>query len=240
MKIKYIFSDFDGTLTENGNISTSLLEFIEQCNQKKIELVIVSGRSVSWGHFFLTHLPLKYCVMESGGAICFKDKNGMIKTKLLASKNELNLLVESLSELKLLFPKIQLAEDNVGRLTDRAIELKWLKSKNNYTQIKKYMHEKSFHYTTSSVHLNYSSTANNKWNGVCYLIKKILKMDINKTLKFSIYFGDAPNDEIMFQHFPLSVGVGNIKPYLKDLTYKPKYVQKEKEILGVIDFLKSK
>lgn len=239
MRIKYIFSDFDGTLTEKGQLGSHFLELIKLCKRKRYELIIVSGRSVSWGHFFLTHFPINFCVMESGGAICYKDKNHEIKTKVLASQVELDVLKETTSELKKIIPEVVFSEDNVGRISDRAIELRWLSKNNNRNKIQVFLKEKSFHFTTSNVHLNYSSTSNNKWNGTCYLIQKIMKKKLPEILKCAIYFGDAPNDEVMFQHFLTSVAVGNIKPYIDLLTFKPKIIQNEREILGVIKFLNS-
>ena len=56
--MKIIFSDFDGTLTNNGKLGAVFFDLLELIESRHSELVIVSGRSISWGHFLLTHFPL--------------------------------------------------------------------------------------------------------------------------------------------------------------------------------------
>ena len=57
--MKVIFSDFDGTLTvASGKLGASFFELLELIEQNQAELVVVSGRSLSWGHFLLTHFPI--------------------------------------------------------------------------------------------------------------------------------------------------------------------------------------
>ena len=81
------YSDFDGTLTKEGRELTreffDILDLIAKYNH---ELVIVSGRSLSWGHFFLTHFPLRACIMEGGGVVLYLDDNGEIVEKPLVSQ----------------------------------------------------------------------------------------------------------------------------------------------------------
>ena len=63
------FSDFDGTLTLDGHLTREFFDVVDFIKKHGHELVIVSGRSLSWGHFFLTHFPFNACIMEGGGVI---------------------------------------------------------------------------------------------------------------------------------------------------------------------------
>ena len=47
-------------------------------------------------------------------------------------------------------------------------------------------------------------------------------LDLHKS-KF-VFVGDSPNDEPMFEYFPYSVGVANIKNFIKNLDSPPKFV----------------
>ena len=38
------------------------------------------------------------------------------------------------------------------------------------------------------------------------------------------YVGDSTNDQLMFEHFPHSVGVANIRRFEHELTHLPRYV----------------
>ncbi len=76
--MKIVFSDFDGTLTNNGKLGAIFFDLLNIIEKGNSELVIVSGRSLSWGHFLLTHFPLKRVIMEGGGVIVSKSKEGYI------------------------------------------------------------------------------------------------------------------------------------------------------------------
>lgn len=238
MKISHLFSDFDGTLTDKGHISVHFHTLLSELKKKKIKLILVSGRSASWGHFFLTHFPITVAIMESGGAICCKGKNGQIITEVLATEDDLLCLQKSEKLFREKYPLLEMAQDNTGRITDRAIELYSLKELKVLDAVQKDLKEQKLHYTISNVHLNYSTTQNNKWSGVQYVVEKMWKKNLNKLLKSSAFIGDAPNDECMFKEFPISVGVGNLKPYLKTLKYRPAILMKECEIKGALAFLK--
>ncbi len=56
MKPKLVLSDFDGTLTEHTELTPKFFEILELLKASNIPLLIVTGRSLSWAHFLLTHL----------------------------------------------------------------------------------------------------------------------------------------------------------------------------------------
>ena len=59
---KIVFSDFDGTLTEQGD---SLVFFMPETIKKNgSKLVIVTGRPLSWAHFLLTHFEFDCVITE--------------------------------------------------------------------------------------------------------------------------------------------------------------------------------
>lgn len=235
-KLKYIFSDFDGTLTENGELSKSFHDVLALVKKKNITFTIVSGRSASWGHFFLTHFPINYAVMEAGGVLVYKDKN-QIKTKILATEQSLKKLAKITEDLLKQFPKLNMAADNIGRITDQAIELDSFKSKITLKKVECFLQQNRCHYSISNVHLNFSTIENSKWTGVQFLTNQLWKKKISTILPQSCFFGDAPNDEIMFENFSNSVGVQNIKPYLGRMNFHPSIITSKPEVMGVLQFL---
>jgi HAD superfamily hydrolase (TIGR01484 family) len=237
LKYKYIFSDFDGTLTHKGEVSKTLIDVLSVLKKKNITFILVSGRSASWGHFFLTHFPISYAVMEAGGVILHKNKTH-IQMQVLAKQNQLDKLELVKQKLHKEISELEFAVDNVGRITDRAIELSSLENPKTLKKVQQILDQNNCHYSVSNVHLNFSTVPNDKWSGACYLSKHVLKKDLLKILPISCFMGDAPNDEIMFQYFKHSLGVGNIKPYLTQMKYVPSTITKEKEIRGVRRFLK--
>lgn len=219
---KIVFSDFDGTLTlENRELTKTFFDILEMLQQNKQELVIVSGRSLSWGHFFLTHFPqLNAAIMEGGGVIVMRKGKHDIEEHLLISEAEVQELADITEELKRLFPKCVLSADSFGRKTDRAIEFEQMHDE-DIQQVLQFFQSRKVNYSKSNVHINFWVGDISKYNGV----KKFLNEHRGHTkMEETIFFGDAPNDQSMFEFFANCVGVANIRHCLDRLTHKPKII----------------
>lgn len=231
------FSDFDGTLTTAGHLTREFFEIIEYLEKDKHELVIVSGRSLSWGHFFLTHFPLQACIMEGGGVIVYRDKNGEIAEEPLVSSDELNRLKDFTAKLTHHYPHVPLSADSFGRLSDRAIEFHLMEER-WVNEVLNFMDQEKINYSKSNVHINFWCGDISKFLGVKYFLEKYRPEAKQEN---SWFFGDAPNDESMFELFHNSVGVSNIAHCLHKLKYKPRIILQGKENegpLGVLSYIK--
>lgn len=231
------FSDFDGTLTTDGQLTRDFFDILEHVKTHDQELVIVSGRSLSWGHFFLTHFPLKACIMEGGGVILYLDKNGEIVQEPLVPQSELDRLSKFTEELKKKFPHIPLSADSFGRLSDRAIEFHLMGEK-AIDDVMVYMDENKISYSKSNVHINFWAGEISKYLGVKEFMKKF-RVDYKEDQCW--FFGDAPNDQSMFELFHNSVGVSNIEHCLHKLTHKPRIILHGDENIGpkgVLNFIR--
>jgi HAD superfamily hydrolase (TIGR01484 family) len=233
------FSDFDGTLTsEKKELSRHFFDIIELIQKNRDELIIVSGRSVSWGHFLLTHFPLKACIMEGGGVIVSLDEMGEIQQEPLVSANDLEKLRTFTSHLRHHYPHIPLSADSFGRLTDRAIEFH-LMEEAWIEQVLNFMNLEKINYSKSNVHINFWCGNISKYLGVEHFLKKH-RPQVNS--QDCWFFGDAPNDESMFESFNNSVGVSNIKNCLHRLKFKPRIILEGEENAGpqgVFNFIKN-
>lgn len=214
------FSDFDGTLTHEGQLTRDFFDILDHVKKNGHELVIVSGRSVSWGHFFLTHFALRACIMEGGGVIVYRDAKGELAEEPLVSRAELDELARFTKELKHHYPHVPLSMDSFGRLSDRAIEFH-LMDQEWINQVMDYMDQNKISYSKSNVHINFWKGEISKYLGVKYFLEKYRP---NVSGDNCWFFGDAPNDESMFQFFYNSVGVSNIKDCLHKLKHKPRII----------------
>ena len=235
--MKIVFSDFDGTLTNNGKLGAVFFDLLTIIEKSQSELVIVSGRSLSWGHFFLTHFPLKHVIMEGGGVIASMNKDGQIIEASLVSETEIKRLDEITSKLCLELPNTVLSADSFGRRTDRAIEFKDMSSE-DVAAAELFLHKHGVNFSRSNVHINFWVGDISKANGVKYFLKTQAPHIENDEC---IFYGDAANDESMFEFFSNTVGVSNIINVLDQLEYKPKIVLEGKDnagALGVYNHLK--
>jgi len=234
-----VFSDFDGTITrENRELTPKFFEILDLIGKNNSEMVIVSGRSLSWGHFFMTHFPqMKAAIMEGGGVILTKDERGEICEELVVSPFEVERLGEFTEKLKAHFPHIPLSVDSFGRKTDRAIEFH-LVNESELDDVFAFMHQHNINFTKSNVHVNFWCGEISKFKGVEKFLKEFRPLDHAKDC---LFFGDAPNDESMFQFFDNSVGVSNIKNCLGRLSYYPRVILEGEENAnadGVYNYLK--
>lgn len=233
------FSDFDGTLTKEGReLTREFFDILDVIKNQKNELVIVSGRSLSWGHFFLTHFPLSACIMEGGGVILYVDENGEIVQEPLVPQSELDRLATFTTNLKHHFPNIPMSADSFGRLSDRAIEFHLMEPE-LIKEVEDFMSLHKINYSKSNVHINFWAGEISKYLGVKKFMKKF-RPDLTEEQCW--FFGDAPNDQSMFESFYNSVGVSNIHHCLNHLTFKPRIILEGPENAGpkgVLNYIKN-
>ncbi|MBY0413246.1 MAG: Cof-type HAD-IIB family hydrolase, partial [Bdellovibrionales bacterium] len=213
---KIVFSDFDGTLTYKEGLGPIFFDVLSLLESKKVPLVIVSGRSLSWGHFLLTHFPFLTDVIVEGGGTMVSRSGKFITEECLISDADVRRLADFCAEFKAKFPTTPLSVDSFGRKTDRAIELHDLKDGVLFHDIEDFLRSKSINFSTSNVHLNFWCGEVSKFKAVEHFLKKK-----NVSATEAVFFGDSLNDVSMFKSFKNSVGVANISIVLDRLEHKP-------------------
>ena len=229
MKPKIVFSDFDGTLTLGESLSPILFDIIDLLSKNNIKLVPVSGRSISWGHFFLTHFPIETVIMEGGGVIGFHDQKGLIDHQFLIDDKEIARLGGMASEVRKEFRGLALTADSIGRITDRAIELSLLSDLGVKSDVEKFMDEHGVNHSCSNVHLNFWCGEISKIKAIKYYLSKFgdgVKLDE------CLFFGDSLNDATVFGGMPNTVGVSNISLVLNKIEHRPKVILEGPENAG--------
>lgn len=233
---KIIFSDFDGTLTYNEGLGPIFFDIISLLESKKVPLVIVTGRSLSWGHFLLTHFPfLTDVIVEGGGAIVSRSGK-FITEECLIPESEVERLANFCSVFKKKFPSINLSVDSFGRKTDRAVELHDLQDGVIFRDIENFLRAENINFSTSNVHLNFWCGEMSKYKAVDTFLKR---KNIDETA--CLFFGDSLNDQAMFKSFHHSIGVSNISKVINQLEFKPKTIligEENAGPFGVYNYLK--
>ncbi len=227
---KIVFSDFDGTLTHGSELVPKFFEILAAIEKMGSELVIVTGRSRAWAHFFLTHFgPLKAVIAEGGGILVTRFKEEP-KERLLIPDIEVRRLASLTEKLAHEFEGVEFSTDTSGRLTDRAISLEYL---NENPEIKKaicaFLERESLNYSESNVHLNYWAGEINKYKAIEFFLSNYRD---GVALDDCIFFGDSLNDESCFKSFKYSVGVSNISRVIERLKHPPKVILQGSEQEG--------
>jgi HAD superfamily hydrolase (TIGR01484 family) len=226
--MKIVFSDFDGTLTNNGKLGAVFFDLLDIIQKNNSELVIVSGRSVSWGHFLVTHFPLKHVIMEGGGVVVSRTVEGEIKEDFLVDGKTLGDLTHATREIQKHHPEVILSVDSFGRRSDRAVEFSQM-SAEDVEKFENYMRKEGINFSRSNVHINFWLGEISKARAIKYYLEKY-SPHIGK--EECIFYGDAKNDESVFEYLDNTVGVSNIINVLDELEHKPRIVLEGKENAG--------
>jgi hydroxymethylpyrimidine pyrophosphatase-like HAD family hydrolase len=78
--------------------------------------------------------------------------------------------------------------------------------------------------TVSSIHINGWFGDHNKLAGARWIVRELYGRDLDAEIQHWAYVGDSTNDVLMFEHFPHSIGVANIRRFEAELTHPPVYV----------------
>jgi hydroxymethylpyrimidine pyrophosphatase-like HAD family hydrolase len=78
--------------------------------------------------------------------------------------------------------------------------------------------------TVSSIHINGWFGTHSKLTGARWIVRKLWGRDLDTEIDRWVYVGDSTNDQVMFEHFPHSVGVANIRRFEALLTHPPRYI----------------
>jgi hydroxymethylpyrimidine pyrophosphatase-like HAD family hydrolase len=123
-------------------------------------------------------------------------------------------------------PGSRLAADSAGRVTDIAIdhsEFAHLPPE-RIAAVVAVMRDEGMNATVSSIHINGWYGDHDKLSGARWIVRRRLGRDLDAETADWVYVGDSTNDQHMFGHFPLSVGVANLLRFAAELTVWPRYL----------------
>jgi hydroxymethylpyrimidine pyrophosphatase-like HAD family hydrolase len=131
-------------------------------------------------------------------------------------------------------PGTTLAQDSPGRETDMAIDHSEFTHlpPDKIAQVVQLMQSEGMHATVSSIHINGWFGAHNKLEGARWIARELLGRELDAEIARWVYVGDSTNDQLMFEHFPQSIGVANIRRFEAELTHNPRYITQDERGAG--------
>jgi len=223
-----IATDMDGTLTQQGKFTASLLQAFEDLSLADIRVLIVTGRSAGWVNGLVSYLPVVGAIAENGGLFYLSENDQPVALTPIADLAEhRQQLADAYQCLKSEFPQIQESTDNRFRLTDWTFDNRNL-SLTELTRLDALCSAMGWGFTYSSVQCHIKPAAQDKAAGLMQVLQKYFP---EYKAEQVVTVGDSPNDASLFnpQLFPVSVGVANVLDYAKELIYQPAYVTKAAE-----------
>jgi hydroxymethylpyrimidine pyrophosphatase-like HAD family hydrolase len=86
------------------------------------------------------------------------------------------------------------------------------------------MRDEGMNATVSSIHVNGWFGDHTKLSGARWIVERLLARDLESERERWVYVGDSTNDQLMFGHFPTSVGVANLMAFESVLEVWPTYL----------------
>ncbi len=235
--VRVLLTDIDGTLTEHGRLPPHSYSALSQLNERGIHVIPVTGRPAGWCELIARLWPVHGVVGENG-AFYFRY-DGKMKRVFARAKEKRKEDRAKLREIrKEVLASVQgagIASDQFSRLFDLAIDfsedVKPL-AKPQIEQIVKIFKKHGAQAKVSNIHVNGWFGDYDKVSMCRRYLKNEFGFSEAQMKSECAFVGDSPNDEPMFEFFPSSFAVANIKEFLADLEHKPGYVTTQEEGKG--------
>ena len=225
-----VLTDIDDTLTTEGEVPAHVVAAIARLKDAGLKVVPITGRPVGWSVPFASAWPVDAIVAENGAVALRRNAQGSLDKLYQQGDAErarnFARMQEVLSQIEATVPGANRATDSMGRECDIAVD------HSEFTQMPQaqidqcvqIMRDAGMNATVSSIHINGWFGGHNKLEGARWIVRELFDIDLDATLGQWIYIGDSTNDQLMFQHMPLSVGVANIARFVPQLHHLPRYV----------------
>ena len=239
-----ILTDIDDTLTTEGAITPDALEALAALRATGLHVIAITGRPAGWSEPFATTWPVDAIVAETGAVALLRTPQNTSQNSLqpndgkreqlskwylqdAATRASNHARMQKVAQQILReVPGAQLARDSAGRETDIAIdhsEFTHLPPE-GIAQVQEIMRAAGMTATVSSIHVNGWYGTHNKLVGARWIVRELLGRALDDELDRWVFVGDSLNDQVMFQHFPHSVGVANVARFVPQLHHLPRYV----------------
>ncbi|MDP1743139.1 MAG: HAD-IIB family hydrolase [Polaromonas sp.] len=238
-RITGVFTDIDDTLTTDGAITADALQALADLKAAGLQVIPITGRPVGWSEPFALAWPVDAIVAENGAVALFEDQIGLqplsdgrqqlskrYQQDEGARRSNYTRMQQVAQRVVREVPGARLSQDSAGRETDIAIDHSEFAhlSPAHIAQAVNIMQSEGMNATVSSIHINGWFGAHNKLEGARWIVRELLARELDTEIARWVYVGDSTNDQLMFEAFPHSVGVANIRRFEAELSHKPRYV----------------
>lgn len=225
-----MLTDIDDTLTTSGAITPDALGALQRLCDAGLHVIAITGRPMGWSEPFARDWPIDAIVAENGAVALFRDANGRLciefaqdeTTRAVNARRLRDVASRVLSGV----PGSRLAQDSAGRVTDIAVDHSEFAhlSPAQIERVVAVMRAEGMNATVSSIHINGWFGEHTKLSGARWIVQRLLGNDLEAERGRWLYVGDSTNDQLMFGHFALSVGVANLMDFADQLTVWPAYL----------------
>lgn len=227
--IRGVMTDIDDTLTRDGEIEPAALAALQALHEAGLPVIAITGRPLGWSEPFAREWPVAALVAENG-AVALVREGAQVLTEFVQDAptraHHARRLQAAAQRIVREVPGAVLARDSAGRVTDIAIdhsEFTHLPA-HGIAAVVEVMRQEGMTATVSSIHINGWFGEHSKWTGAQWMLQRLFGRALQDELAHWAYVGDSTNDQVMFERFPFSVGVANLRRFAEELVHWPAWI----------------
>lgn len=224
-----VLTDIDDTLTHEGAIEPEALAALGALRAAGLPVIAITGRPMGWSEPFARDWPIDAIVAENGAVALFMH-DGSLRIEYAQDEptrtHNARRLAEVAQRVLREVPGATLARDSAGRVTDIAVDHSEFARLDDATiaRVVALMRSEGMNATVSSIHVNGWFGDHDKLSGARWIVRRRLGRDVDAERERWLYVGDSTNDQRMFGHFPLGVGVANLMHFADQLHTWPAWI----------------
>jgi HAD superfamily hydrolase (TIGR01484 family) len=228
--VRGVLTDIDDTLTRDGAIEPAAVEALHALRAAGLPVLAITGRPAGWSVPFARDWPLDAIVAENGAvALIHGDVGGLrwayAQDEATRMANAARLKAAQAAVLRAV-PDAVVAADSAGRVTDIAFDHSEFVQRDtvHIARVAEAMRAQGLTATVSSIHVNGWYGSHDKLSGARWMLDALYGVRLDDEPERWVYVGDSTNDQVMFGHFPLSVGVANLLHFAGELHTWPAFL----------------
>jgi len=228
--LRAVLFDIDDTITEAGLLLEESYSSLWRLRAAGLAVVPVTGRPAGWCDLIARQWPVDGVVGENG-AFAFYQKSGRLERLFHPEAPDPGSTRGRLADLatraREFFPSLRIAKDQDYRLFDLALDFAEEPPDlglEEAKRIKEFCEAAGASAKLSSIHVNAWFGAYDKLSMSEIFLTEVLGIEKAEIDRSVLFFGDSPNDEPMFQRFPLACGVSNVLKYGSLLRTPPAFI----------------
>jgi HAD superfamily hydrolase (TIGR01484 family) len=242
--VKYVLCDIDDTLTWQGTLPAVAYSAMERLQNAGLIVAPITGRPGGWCDHIARMWPVDGVVGENGAFYFHYDKqNKRMRQRYWRSdeqrkidRNKLNGLAGAILKA---VPGAGIASDQAYREADLAIDfcedVEALRKEDIHKIVQLFEAEGAVA-KVSSIHVNGWFGDYDKLTMCRRFLDEIFGFNVDDHREACVFVGDSPNDAPMFEYFPFSVGVANIREFSGSLDAEPGWITSQPGGFGFAEF----
>jgi len=225
--VRFVLTDMDETLTYQGRLAADTYCALEKLQKAGIRVIPVTAAPAGWCDQMARMWPVDGVIGENGGIFLQRtpDGHGIVR-KYWHPESEIKSVSERLDAaahaIRHAFPNLQLADDQVFRLTSIAFSRPADPALGE--QIVRELQRAGADATINNLWVLGWFGGYNKLSMTRRVMAEAYGVDIDKDRDTVLYTGDSTNDAPMFAFFKHTVGMSTVTEYLPDIPVPPNWI----------------